>query len=444
VVLVTADALRADVVEGVADDLAVDTPNLDRFREGALNFSRAYANAPHTRGSFPAILTGTYPWTYGGYDTISDARPALSSVFADAGYATGGFHSNPYLGREFGYDAGFDRFFANDDRPSGLARLRHYLTQRFSGERKDTVLYAAIERTHAWLSYITGVDVGLPYVTGASLNDIVMDWMTSSEEPLFCWMHYMDVHDPYLPRGGTVSEGLSARRAVRVQKRLTSGADAIDDHDREDLERLYRGEVRYLDRCLGSLFERIESELGPTVMAFLSDHGEAFGEHDYYRHPDAFHDELARIPLSIHGPGIAAGAVTVPVSAVDIGPTLLDRCGIDVPSECDGTTLLGSADPEGQVFAQTGNRMEGLVMTLTNRWKLILDLEEGSRRLYDLESDPGETRDAAGDHPEVVERLEGDIESHLERIDGMEGASDADVEVSPDAWDRLRRLGYTD
>lgn len=65
-----------------------------------------------------------------------------------------------------------------------------------------------------------------------------------------------------------------------------------------ELLRLYRGELQYLDDCLGELFKGLEDNLhlGDSTIVFSSDHEEGFNEHGYVFHPNGvMYDELVHI-----------------------------------------------------------------------------------------------------------------------------------------------------
>ena len=133
VLLVTVDSLRADHV-GYHDYDRDTAPNLDAMAESAHVFSNAFSNGCSTRRSFPSILGSTYPLMYGGFEKISEDRRLVSEAFDEAGYATGGFQSNPHLLEEFGYGRGFDHCFGSNEEASSTSRLRHFVKQAFDDE----------------------------------------------------------------------------------------------------------------------------------------------------------------------------------------------------------------------------------------------------------------------------------------------------------------------
>ncbi|WP_435079431.1 sulfatase [Halococcus sp. AFM35] len=447
VVLITVDALRQDHLGYADTQESVPTPNIDSLADESTVFTHAYANGPHTRASFPSILTGTYPWEYGGYDRIVSDRPHIADWIQQHGYRTGGFHSNPYLGPEFGYGRGFETFRSGSDESSVMENCRRLVMERFFGELKDTLAYKFIERTHSLTEYITGRTIGVPYVKGRELNQMVEEWFeTTDSGPRFAWIHYMDVHDPYLPKDNTQSSDIDPRRAIQLQKRMVDSPEKLSTADGEELKRLYKGEVEYVDACLGELFDTVDEHLGleDTVVCLISDHGEAFGEHDYYRHPHEFHEEVSRIPIMFRQPDTEADRVDVPVSNVDVFPTLLSCVGVPVPDACSGRTVLSDDflnRDDRDVYGHTGDPNQGKAMVANREWKYVLDIASDSETLYDMENNPGERVDIAAERTDIRERLKSSLQEHLNDIKDR-GTEVSSPDVSGDVNDRLERLGY--
>jgi len=119
IVLLTADALRADHL-GCYGYRRDTSPVLDAFDQESLRFTNAYSASSHTREAVPALLTGEYPDVAIGSD-YRLATDTVASTLSEAGFATAGFHSNPFVSRAYGFDRGFDTF--DDDLHLGQHKL---------------------------------------------------------------------------------------------------------------------------------------------------------------------------------------------------------------------------------------------------------------------------------------------------------------------------------
>ena len=108
VILLSIDALRADHLSfhGYERDTA---PFLNSLAEEAFTYTSAIAPSSHTREAVPSILTGHYPDAFAraGYRLTEET---VAARLANAGYATAGFHSNPYVSRAYGWGDGFEEF----------------------------------------------------------------------------------------------------------------------------------------------------------------------------------------------------------------------------------------------------------------------------------------------------------------------------------------------
>jgi arylsulfatase A-like enzyme len=258
----------------------------------------------------------------------------------------------------------------------------------------------------------------------------------------------MDVHTPYYPHKGTVSEGINKREAVKLFHRVDGQRNQASEHDLELLRRLYRGELEYLDDRLGDLFDRLEDhiDIDESIVAFGSDHGEAFNEHGHVFHPDGvLYDELVHIPLLVSGPEFESANVDTPVSNVDIVPTLLAAADITVPNDCVGRDLADVAAelPDRYAFSEGWTEDDGRAMVSSEEYKLVLDLEEGWTRLFNRVDDPVEQTDISAENPTVRNQLRAVLDDHVKMTRNHTGER-RDVNVDDDVKDRLRRLGYAE
>lgn len=166
VILFTIDTMRKDVF-GCYGNKEGLTPFFDSLQDKMIIFNKSYSIGPYTQASFPGILTSSY---YLEYDEMpskqfSPQRVIVSELLRNAGIYTSGFHSNPYLCSFFGWDRGWDVYY--DSMDDEVEEINPYIKGKLINEKVDK-----------WLS-----------------NHIV----TKDYNPFFLWVHYMDVHEPYVP-----------------------------------------------------------------------------------------------------------------------------------------------------------------------------------------------------------------------------------------------------
>jgi len=176
--------------------------------------------------------------------------------------------------------------------------------------------------------------------------------------------------------------------------------------------RIYYGSVKFLDDQVGLILEalRRSDQIRNTVIVFTSDHGDMCGSHGmFWKSTTSFYNEVVKVPLVIWLPEkIKPARYTLPVSLVDLMPTLLDIAHQSIPSSCQGTNLLPlltgeenenkypqfvfcerlSPNPGNIRKMEPGNKGAYMVMSKSGKY---IEYEDGKRFFYDLNNDPGET-----------------------------------------------------
>jgi len=448
VLLITVDSLRADYVFGPRAPDGIET--LSTLAAEGVTYANAFSNAAYTKPSFLSTLSGTYPWMFdsipGGF---GPDRPHVAEILSDAGYATGGFLTNPYLSPTWNYDRGFDHYLGRGQTETER-ELESVVNSAFRSvvDRAIAADSQVVETVYRTFGRRLGVQLGDNlYSPAPEINDAVVEWNERTDGSRFVWVHYMDLHTPYYPHEGTVGEDVSRRRAVKLSHKVTEERATAPASDIETLEKLYRGQIEFIDDQIGDLLGRLEGtmDLDETLVVVGSDHGEAFDEHGHVFHPsNALYDENVHVPLILRGPDVGNGLVQTPVSNADIVPMLLSQAGIDPPASAVGTDVtrfLTDPPDERLVFAEADGIHDGTVMVTDGRYKLLRDLDSGEELLFDRDADPEETRDLSDEMSSVRRRLGGAVDEHLRDVEAMDTPVE-DVEVSDEVKVQLRRLGY--
>ena len=379
IVLVTLDTVRADALGHEGGQ--AETPFLDALAREGVRFEHAYTTAPMTLPAHTSMLTGLYPAAHDIHENgrrISDDLDLLAERLEEHGYATAAFVSGFPLARRFGLDRGFDHY--DDDFGTGVER-------------------SAAETTERVLRY---------------LGD-------NKTEPMFVWVHYYDAHEPYL-----APEPFGSRWK----------------------ENPYYGEVSYVDVQLGRLIEAVRRDLNQPVLIVVGDHGESLGDHGELRHGNLLYQSVMRVPLLVSGPTLDAMTVSTAVSTRRVFHTILGLAGGDPSGSLldqagvgsAGNVLPGEVVPSDVVIAEAMKPFlqygwQPQVMAVSGRTKAIRSGD--TVEIYDVVSDPTESKDLAPDHrldPAILEALR---TYPLPSLDSVEGAG-----LDADERKKLAALGY--
>ena len=382
-VLVTVDSLRADHCGYMGYDRET-TPTLNRMASEGLAFETAIAPGPSTYESMPAIFTGRHMCGYptGSGDGLGDRgeRIRLNSRgqtiperFAEAGYATAGFTTNPYTGSHTNFARGFDTY------------------EDFLGDGEGPLMRAAADLPVAselkhLVTLLSGDRASKPW---QAYYDAIVDWVETAPEPYFLWVFLLDPHTPYL----APADYRSGSRLGMYYHNWKLWADkkwGVDlELDREALVELYDAAVRSTDDFLS----RLRTELrGDPVVTVHADHGEAFGEHGSFGHDGQLYAENLRVPLVVWNAD-ATGTVSTPVSLTALP---------EIVSAAARGGSIPTPDAEYVIARTLGPRT---LAVRGQRWKYIVTLD-GNRvdgeELYDLRTDPDEQANRAAARPAVV------------------------------------------
>lgn len=402
VILITIDSLRYDHL-GCYGYHRNTSPNIDRLAARGVKFVEAISNGGITSTSFPSIMASALPPLEKDEATTMVKRTTtLAEVLRKAGYQTAAFHSNPWLSKFYGYDRGFDEFVDN----SGMVRRVETRAKSMGG-----LAAKAAHKAGPLLRPILTNLHKIPVMSAEEVNSRAISWIESHDGRLFLWLHYMDVHHPYLPPteylGRLCDERVSHRQMKTLFQKMLGRPPKLSQSEIETLINLYDAEIRYTDEIIGLLVKKLGDCIPDSYVIVTADHGDEFGEHGRFGH-ESVYDGILRVPLIITGPGIKGGtSIEGQVALINLAPTILDIAGISSPPSFHGKSLLPL------IGGKQGNRA-GTISTFTDvrfgetsiayrvpRWKFIYtESLDGSGRVreevYHLVNDPGETRNLHG------------------------------------------------
>ena len=369
--LLSIDAMRPDHM-GCYGYRRPTTPHLDVFAAGAARFTQAWCASPRSLRSFASIWTGRYAsqvdWgTDNQFPALELSNVTLAERLHDAGYTTAMFNNADYFGRTQHFFQGFEE------------------AHETTGMKDD--VNPTVDAAAAWIRA-----------------------QMAREAPWFMWIHLMEPHDPY--------RDLTEPRDF--------GHSPVDRYD-EEIARADLAAQRVLDAVDEYQRQRPET---PVVVVLMGDHGEGHNEHGVWHHSFDLHDEAARVPLIIRGPGIAPGTRQALASLMDIHPTFLNLAGLTptvpiaarslVPPLRNAAMPITGSGWRDHVYAEV--TPDGLYpMEQKAIWAppytLLWDMRRGTWELFDTVRDRGQLHNLYDERTDVAQRLRDRLLSWVEGTD---------------------------
>ena len=365
------------------------TPNLDTLAAQSIVFSRAYSQVPLTNPSHATILTGTYPQ----FHHVNDFAIPLTKDLPDL----------PQILHEHGYaTAAFVGAAVLDPRGTAPGFDRGF----------DT--YDADTQS---------------FRPGSMVIEHAMAWLKQHHHgPFFIWVHLYDAHAPYIS-----PEPFKSR------------------YPKEP----YDASIAYADSVVGDMLKQVRAMTlyDNTVIALMSDHGEAFGEHGEREHGYFLYDETIHVPLLIKLPAQHFGGKQIEKRAglVDVAPTILQAVDIPVPPAMQGHPLL-------PLVQETGGAGESLIDRpvysetdypyLAYGWSPLRSLrsnkylfvEAPRQELYDQSSDPAAEHNLSASSPAVTDTLKSTLDAFRSKTANSGEIPKAIVDAQQ--VKKLNALGY--
>ncbi len=404
VIFISLDALRYDRTgpSGNTDGL---TPNLDAFAEEAVVFHDSTAAAPWTLPSHMSIWTGRWPSIHqvtnklsplSGGKMVETSLSAGIQTYPDllikSGRTAVGFTGGAGVQNKYGFGRDFETYL--DDR------------------------------------YFGGLDYSIP---------AALEWLSANrDQSFFMFLHGYDVHGQFdLPESKRSSIAYSGALKGTIEEQAKLREDglanienpgdpahlhgALNAADAQYLEAIYDRKVADADERLGSFLSQLKTMglYDRSIIVIFSDHGDEFMEHNGLDHGATLYQEQVHVVSMIRFQEYGRRQdIREPVRTIDLFPTVFDALGIEGPSRVNGTSLLPllRGEPlELDVYAESDYRLfVHHRMKRDGSYKLILDLLDGKRELYNLAEDAGEQKDISSQDPRRTYEMEQELRTWLD------------------------------
>ena len=442
IVLILADDLGYGDLSSYGSDY-FQTPHLDQLANQGMRFTDAYANSPNCAPTRAALLSGQYSPRTGIYTVNSSARGpvtervliptknqrsleprvvTLAEAIRDAGYKTahmGKWHLGE--GSETGpLGQGFDVNLAGNHRGHPASYFSPYSNAELSDGPAGE------------------------YLTQRLTTEAIGFIESNQAQPFFLYLPYYTVHTPIQP---------NAKDLARIEKR-----EPGEVHTDQRYGAMVEGMDGQVGRILAAL-DRLKLAEN-TIVVFASDNGGRSPETDMLPlrgSKGMLYEGGIRVPFIVRWPGVTKPATVShePVLTFDLYPTLVAAAGGKLPKGtpidgrnlapvlADSTADLGreaifwhfpaylhgyrSMSEEGP---RPGWRATPSSAMRAGDWKLIQSFETDTFELYNLAEDPGEKTNLASAKPEVLKRLEAQLEAWQQATDAP-----VDFALNPDYAD---------
>ena len=432
------------------------TPNMDRLAARGIVFTNAHCASPACNPSRAAVFSGRMPWETGVWSNkhkkLLDQQPdllLLPEMFQEAGYDTFGtgklLHSGARANKQlfqhhFNVEQRWSPFrrdlvrYSKAELPSkSTAQPRHTVHWKgrefnlpLNGMPSDRAPESPEGESFDWGPLdISDEDMGDTQITDWAIGQLENIAKRNDSKPFFLGIGYYRPHIPLYapakyfrrfenkqvtlpPVKSDDLDDLSETAKSWATKADTGGlhATVVSHGQWREAVKSYLACTTFVDAQIGRLLEALDTgDLGNnTVVVLWSDHGWHLGEKQHWGKWTGW-ERSTRVPLIVVPPrsrshefAQAGSRCDRPVSLIDLYPTLVELCDLKAPQGLDGESLvplLRNPKSQSDRVAVTSFN-PGNVSVRNDRWRLVR-YRDGSRELYDLQDDPNEWTNLAGD-----------------------------------------------
>lgn len=413
----------------------LNTPNIDRLAAMGVRFSNCFTNAPVCSPARIALATGLQPSRIGSLNNSSFlplSTPTHYQIFRDNGY---------YVGCNGKLDLAKPESFngVNGDRPctfaygfthpeenegkmhaGGSAQPRgpYGLMLQEKGEYQKFHEDYKLRSSKGWNYGVSHDSV----LDTEDFEDIYIgrraaQWIEDvpGDFPFYYFVSFVGPHDPFDPP----TEYADRYRNADVPPAITDSGEGkpewikrrmrkeMDAEEISITRRQYCASIEAIDNGIGLILDALEKKgiIKNTVIVFTSDHGEMLGDHGLYAKSVPYESSI-HVPLIIAGPGIDGERVSdAIVELIDCNATVCELAGLTPTPNIDAQSVVPILKKETDSHRDEAvSMLNNFRCIRTKRYKFI-ENQNDINELYDLQNDPWELTNIAGENNKLCENL---------------------------------------
>ena len=449
IILIMSDQHRGDALRCMGNK-AVISPHIDKLAKEGTMFVHAYTAAPSSTPARAGLLTGMSPWHHGmlGYGRCAEHyKYEMPQMLRDLGYFTFGIGKMHWFPQKtlHGFHGTLIDESGRVESPNFISDYRAWFQLQAPGKNPDetgigwnahgTGVYKLEERLHptAW--------------TGQTACEFIRNYQ--DERPLFLKISFARPHSPYDPPqryldmykdvdipapfiGDWCCRYSELKNPDEVAKDAAF-ANLGEDYAKKS-RRYYYSNVTFIDDQIGEIIDTLKAKgmYDNALICYTADHGDMLGDHYHWRKTYAY-EGSTKIPYIVKWPSSVSARPAViiqPVELRDFLPTFLDIAGGEVPEDMDGKSLLTFVKGNSKEWRQFIDMEHSTCYSPYNYWCALTDgvikyiwfFHTGEEQLFDLSSDPGETKNLTSDkkYRKRMQEMREAMIAHLsERGDGF-------------------------
>lgn len=438
IILIVSDQHRGDAMHCMGNS-SIITPNMDALAADGTLFMNGYSSTPSSTPARAGLLTGLSPWHHGmlGYGRVgSEYRYEMPRMLRNQHYYTFGIGKMHWFPQHslHGFHGTLIDESGRVEEKDFISDYRIWFQMHAPGLDPDAT--GVGWNAHGSSVYQLPEELHPTAWTGEMACEMIRNYKKGNGQPLFLKVSFARPHSPYDPPqrfldqyegrdvpAPYIGEWCKDRPYAQPQDVNQAAKDApygnFGEEYAKNSRRHYYANVSFVDEEIGKVVQALKEQgmYDNALICYVSDHGDMLGDHHHWRKTYPYEGSV-HVPYIVKWPTsyrFAKGSkVEAPVELRDLLPTFLEVAGAEVPADMDGSSLLRLMDGREQTWRKYIDLEHATCYSPANYWCALTDGKQkyvwrfhtGEEELFDLEKDPQELKNVAGEKKYKAQLLE--------------------------------------